>query len=215
MDRRAGGFDPPLRVFVAEDPADGETVARAVGEDGRLALVGSAPNAAAAVARTVELAPDVLVVDTGLPGGAIGAVLEIRARMPAVQLVLTYRDGDAAGDHFLDALSAGAYAYADHAAPAALTDAIVDVAAGEVILTRAQTARVVEELRDRTRPRRRLAQQPALTAREWQVLELMYNELSTPEIAELLVLSPVTVRSHARSIRHKLDAQRGRDALRR
>jgi len=43
-----------------------------------------------------------------------------------------------------------------------------------------------------------------VTAREWQVLELMHDELSTPEIAERLVVSPVTVRSHARSIRNKL-----------
>ena len=46
---------------------------------------------------------------------------------------------------------------------------------------------------------------PELTAREWQIFELMHSELSTPQIAKRLVLSPITVRSHARSIRNKLE----------
>src|SRR5262249_56157872 len=76
-----------------------------------------------------------------------------------------------------------------------LVDAIVDVARGEIVLSREQVARVVGELRDPTRPRRRLERLPELTAREWQVFELMHNELSTPQIAERLVLSPPTGRA--------------------
>jgi DNA-binding NarL/FixJ family response regulator len=54
---------------------------------------------------------------------------------------------------------------------------------------------------------------PAFTAREWQVLELLRNRLTTAEIADRLVISPITVRSHTQSIRHKLGAASQEEAL--
>lgn len=172
----------------------------AVGRDRRLELVGRVDHAAAAVARAVELMPEVLVLDEDLTGGAIAAAIEIGARLPGVPLVFVH---DADTDELVEALAAGASAYVSRSGTD-LAQAIVDVAQGDVVLSRHQVARVVDELRDPTRPRRRLEHVPELTAREWQVLELMNSELSTPEIAERLVLSQVTVRSHARSIRNKL-----------
>jgi DNA-binding NarL/FixJ family response regulator len=123
--------------------------------------------------------------------------------MPGVPLVITH--GAAAGDALLEALAAGASAYVTGGRREELLETIVDVASGAVVLSRNQVARVVGELRDPMRPRRRLDRLPELTAREWQVFELMHSELSTPEIAERLVVSPITVRSHARSIRNKLE----------
>ena len=189
-----------LRVLVAESPAG--PVAPAVKSDPRLELVSRVDHAAAAVARSVEFMPDVLVVDEGIEGGATAAAVEIEARIPGTKLIVTYGVGD---DGLVDALAAGASAYLARASKRKkLVDAIVKVARGEIVLSREQVARVVGELRDPTRPRRRLEKVPELTAREWQVFELMHSELSTPEIAERLVVSPVTVRSHARSIRRKL-----------
>jgi DNA-binding NarL/FixJ family response regulator len=191
-----------FRVLVAEGNENGRHVCADVEGDSRLELVGCVEHAAAAVARTVELAPEVLVLDEGLPGGAIAAAVEICARIPGLPLVVTHGPD---GDGLVDALAAGASAYvARNGRQEEIVQSIVDVANGEVVLSRAQAARVVAELRDPTRPRRRLERLPELTAREWQVLELMHDELSTPQIAERLVLSPVTVRSHARSIRNKL-----------
>ena len=195
--------DLRLRVLVAEDHDDA-AVCAAVEADPRLELLDCVEHAAATVARTVELAPDVLVLDTGLEGDSHAAAIEIRARMPAVQIVVTYRNDD--GD-LIDVLASGASAYVPRAG-LGLTDSIAAVGEGEVVLTRSQAAKVVEELRDHTRPRRRLAQQPELTAREWQVLDMMNHDLPTSEIAERLVLSPVTIRSHARSIRNKLNGGR-------
>jgi DNA-binding NarL/FixJ family response regulator len=175
----------------------------AVRADGRLELVGRVGHAAAAVARALELMPEVLVLDEDIPGGAIAAAVEIGARMPGLPLVVVHDEAEDDRDELLEALAAGASAYVSRSGES-LSQAVVDVAHGDVVLTRHQVARVVDELRDPTRPRRRLEHVPELTAREWQVLELMNSEFSTPEIAERLVLSPVTVRSHARSIRNKL-----------
>jgi DNA-binding NarL/FixJ family response regulator len=170
--------------------------------DPRLELVDDVDHAAAAVARTVDLVPDVLVLEEELDGGAVAAAVEIGARIPGLALVMTH--GPEEEDGLLEALAAGASAYVTRTHEDDLTQAIVDVAGGDVVLSRHQVARVVEELRDPMRPRRRLERLPELTAREWQVLDLMHHELSTPEIAERLVVSPITVRSHARSIRKKL-----------
>jgi DNA-binding NarL/FixJ family response regulator len=193
-------YEFPIRVLVAE--SDENSVRAAVELDPRFELVGCVEHAAAAVARTIELAPEVLVLDEELLGGAIAAAVEIGARMPGVQLVMTHGADE---DGLVEALAAGASAYvARTGRREELLRSIADVAKGEVVLSRDQVPRIVDELRDPTRPRRRLERLPELTAREWQVLELMRSELSTPQIAERLVLSPVTVRSHARSIRNKL-----------
>jgi DNA-binding NarL/FixJ family response regulator len=185
-------------VLVAESTEAGHSICRAVAKAARLELVECVSDAAAAVAKTLELEPDVLVLDERIAGGAIAAAVEISARMPLLPLVVSHGSRE---HGLVDALAAGASAYVS---VEELLEVIVDVAGGEVVLSRQQTARVVEALRDPTRPRRRLERLPELTAREWQVLEMLNSELSTPEIAERLVLSPVTVRSHARSIRKKL-----------
>jgi DNA-binding NarL/FixJ family response regulator len=187
---------------VAESAGGGNHARAAVLGDPRLELIDDVDHAAAAVARTVELAPDVLVLEERIEGGAIVAAVEIRARMPGVPLVMTHGPDE---ESLVEALAAGASAYLAISAPGdELAETIVEVAGGDLVLSRRQVARVIEELRDPMRPRRRLERRPELTAREWQVLDLMHSELSTPEIARRLVLSPITVRSHARSIRKKL-----------
>jgi DNA-binding NarL/FixJ family response regulator len=198
--RGQAGSDQQFRVLVAESGGRAGPVAAAVANDRRLELADRVDHAAAAVARTVELAPDVLVLDEEVAGGALAAAVEIGARLPGTPLVVTHGPED---EGLVEALAAGASAYVERSS-ASLSDAIADVAQGEIFLSREQVGQVVKELRDPTRPRRRLERLPELTAREWQVFELLHSELSTPQIAERLVLSPVTVRSHARSIRNKL-----------
>jgi len=203
-----GGLGVPVRVLVAEthEPEQAR-ICDAVRLDPRLELVACAHDAAAAVARALDLVPDVLVLDSVLPQGGLAAAFEIRARLPATQIVVAH---DPVEDDFLAALTAGASAYVTHAdGIERLIEAIVNVGAGEIVLTGVQVARLVEAVRDPSRPRRTVARGPALTAREWQVLELMRERHTMPEIAQRLVLSPVTVRSHARSIRRKLAASSG------
>jgi DNA-binding NarL/FixJ family response regulator len=114
------------------------------------------------------------------------------------------------------ALRAGASGYLlKEMDPARLPHALSDVLNGEAALPRTLVTRLIDELRDRT-PRRRkaLAEGPyaELTSREWQVLDLLRQELSTAEIARRLVLSPVTVRTHVNSILRKVRAP-DREAL--
>jgi two-component system, NarL family, response regulator NreC len=213
MSIKVAAFDHgTIRVLVAESHEPrGNGACVAVRLDPRLQLVDCVSNAADAVAKAVELKPSVCVLDSDLPLGGLTAALEIGARLPTVGLVLMHPPGE---DNLFEALHAGATAYLPRTAPTArLLRAIVNVAAGEAVLSGTQVARVLQAVRDPARARRRVAGRPAFTAREWQVLELLRHRLSTAEIAERLVLSPITVRSHTQSIRQKLSASGQDDAL--
>lgn len=202
-----------IRVLVAERHGNGaERACSAVELDSRLRLVGCVSNAADAVSKAVELKPNVCVIDSNLPLGGLIAALELGARLPTAGLVLRHAPDD---DDLFEALHAGVTAYLPRAAPTSrLLRAIVNVADGEAVLSGTQVARVLEALRDPARARRRVADHPELTTREWQVLELMRSGLTTAEVADRLVLSPITVRSHAHSIRKKLGAASREEALR-
>jgi DNA-binding NarL/FixJ family response regulator len=176
-------------------------VCASVHAERRLQLVACVADAPAAVAAAVEHAPRVCVLDASLPLGALAAAAEISARLPDVGIVLVHGEED----ELWQAVDAGASAYVPRGAPASvLVEAVLEVARGGAVFSRRQVARLVEALRDPARPRRRVATGSPFTAREWQVLELSRKHFTTREIAEQLVVSPVTVRSHMRSIRQKL-----------
>jgi DNA-binding NarL/FixJ family response regulator len=201
-----------IRVLVAEvHTKRTERACEAIELDPRLKLVACVSNAAEAVATAAELMPSVCVIDSDLPFGGLTAALEIGARLPTAGLVLRHGARD---DDLFEALHAGVTAYLPRTAPSSrLLRAIVNVAAGEAVLSGTQVARVLEAVRDPARARRRVAGRPELTAREWQVLELLRVGLTTAEVAERLVVSPITVRSHAHSIRRKLGAASREEAL--
>ena len=199
-------------MLVAELHGNGaEGACETVELDPRLKLSACVSNAAEAVAKALELRPSVCVIDSDLPLGGLTAALEIGARLPTAGLVLRYGPDH---DDLFEALHAGVTAYLPRTATSTrLLRAIVNVAAGEAVLSGTQVARVLEAIRDPARARRRVADRPELTAREWQVLELLRNGLTTAQIAERLFLSPITVRTHAHSIRRKLGAASREEAL--
>jgi DNA-binding NarL/FixJ family response regulator len=106
------------------------------------------------------------------------------------------------------ALQAGAAGYlVKDIEPSRLPDALRGVLAGEAVLPRALVSRMVAEFQDRRRRRfvrRRFGQGEELSAREWEVLELMREGLGTRDIAARLEISPVTVRRHSGEILRKL-----------
>jgi DNA-binding NarL/FixJ family response regulator len=204
--------EPTIRVLVAEPHADGDDGAcGAIRRDTGFDVLACISNAADAVAQAVELTPDVCVIASDLPLGGLTAAAEIGARLPTAAMVLLHAPDE---DDLFGALDAGATAYLPRATSTArLLRAIRSVAAGEAYLSGLQVARVLKAVRDPARARRHVPGRPAFTAREWQVLELLRHRLTTAEIADRLVISPITVRSHTQSIRHKLGAASHEEAL--
>jgi len=170
--------------------------------------VGSAADGAEAVRVCREHGPDVVLMDVRMPVmDGIEATRRITAEAggddrPRI-LVLTTFDLD---EYVYDALSAGATGFLLKEVTAErLFDAVRVVAAGEALLAPTVTRRLIGEFaRLRRGPAQRPARLDALTARETEVLRLVAEGLSNPEIAERLVLSEETVKTHVSRLLNKL-----------
>jgi DNA-binding NarL/FixJ family response regulator len=199
----------PIHVLVADDHAPTRSDVKEILEaDSRFRVVAEAADAAAAIEGALREQPDVCLLDVNMPGSGVGAAWEISARLPQTKIVmLTVSRED---QHLFAALRAGASGYLlKDMDSTRLPHALSDVLEGKAALPRELMTRLVGEFRDRN-PRRRkvVAEGPyaTLTSREWQVLELLRQELSTADIARRLTVSPVTVRTHVNNILRKVRA---------
>jgi DNA-binding NarL/FixJ family response regulator len=167
-----------------------------------------AADAAGAVEAALRERPDVCLLDAGLPDSGITAATAIAASLPDTSVVMFGQPSNDA--ELFAALQAGASGYLSRDIdPDGLVIALRRVRAGEAALSRTLVARLIEELR-----RKRLSRLRGLTAREVEVLELMYQGLKTAEIAERLFLARVTVRTHIASILRKLGVPDRQAAIR-
>jgi DNA-binding NarL/FixJ family response regulator len=197
-----------LRIVVAD--ASAETRARirsALSSDPRLRVCAEAPDAASAIEAAVEHRPDVCLLDTEMPGNGIAAAWEIAARLPETAVVML-TDSKSDADLFA-ALRSGVSGYLlkdmDHRR---LPETLWAVTKGETALPRALVTRVIEQFRDPAPPWRSLlgGRGQRLTTREWQILKLTQEQLTTNQIARRLSLAPATVRSHRAHVIRKLRA---------
>lgn len=195
----------PLRIVIADD----HEVVR-FGYAGLLAtqpdftVVGTAADGAEAVRVCRELRPDLVLMDVRMPVmdgiEATGRLADTETRV----LILTTFDLD---EHVYDALGAGAAGFllkdvtAEH-----LFDAVRVVAAGDGLLAPTVTRRLIAEFA-RIRPGRTAARAPradALTPCETEVLRLIAEGLSNPEIAARLHVGEETVKTHVSRVLAKL-----------
>jgi DNA-binding NarL/FixJ family response regulator len=170
-------------------------------------VVGECEDGDQVAAAVEELRPDVVVMDLRMRRvSGIEATAELRRRAdPPPVLVLTTFDDD---ELLSGALRAGAAGFLLKDSPAEeVVRGVAAVAAGQALLDPAVTGRVLERFRATPDavPEHRPAAIEELTAREREVLELMGRGLSNGEIADTLVISEVTVKSHIGRIFTKLD----------
>jgi DNA-binding NarL/FixJ family response regulator len=204
-----------IRVGIADDQAlvrDGFRVQLGLSPD--MQPVGEAGNGQQAVALARVERPDVLLMDIRMPVmDGIEATRQI-VRDPTTSdvrvLILTTFDLD---ELVYDALAAGASGFLlKDVTPDALLHAVRVVASGEALLAPTVTTRLVRDLVSRPGPARSLDVLAPLTEREREVLALVAQGLSNTEIAECLVLSAATVKTHVSRILTKL-GQRDRAQL--
>jgi DNA-binding NarL/FixJ family response regulator len=194
----------PLRVLLADDHPPTRAGVRWTLETAGMEVCAEAADAAGAVAAAVRTLPDICILDIHMPGSGIEAAREITRQLPDTKVVMLTVSRD--DDDLFDALRAGAAGYLlKDMDPDRVPFALQGVLAGEAALPRTLLARVMEEFRGRSRrrilPGRRGED---LTEREWEVLELLRDGLSTAEIAERIYVSAATVRSHVAAILRKL-----------
>lgn len=203
-----------LRVVIADDHAPTRFGVRAALEAAGWEVVGEASDALKAVAVALEIEPDVCVLDIHMPGHGIRAAEQITRALPATAVVMLTASRD--DDDLFDALRAGVAGFLPKDInPDRLSHALRGVLAGEAAIPRALVARIVAEFAVRSHRRQQLARSGVdLTAREWEVLELLREASTTAEIAARLGISPTTVRRHVSAILQKVGARDRATAVR-
>lgn len=205
----------PVRVVMADDHARLRAVIRRALEDGGCQVLGEAATAAEAVALTVSQQPDVALLDIHMPGSGIHAAQEIARVVPDAAIVMLTQSAD--DDDLFDSLRAGASGYLlKDTDPARLADALRGVLAGEGAMSPRLVSRIMDEFRAPTKRRlgRKSPAAAKLSAREWEVMELLGQGLSTEDVAGRLFLSPTTVRVHVSAVLKKLRVRDRESAFR-
>jgi DNA-binding NarL/FixJ family response regulator len=194
-----------IRVLICDDQSLVRAGFRLVLENhDDIEVVGEAANGEEAVYSAGRLQPDVVLMDIRMPElDGIAATRRIVAEHGMRVLVLTTYDLD---EYVYDALQAGASGFLlKDTPPAQLADGIRSIAAGEALLAPSVTRRLIEEFaRIGGTHRARPAELDELTPRELDVLLLLARGLSNAEIAESLVLSDATVKTHVTHVLAKL-----------
>jgi len=203
---------PPTRAAIQVLLAHGNGLARAglralVEREADITVVAEVSRGDDAVAVAGELRPDVVVMDLELPGlDALQATRLLVAGGACTQVLIL---GSFGGDEELfGTLHAGASGFVvNETKPAELVHAVRSVSAGHAVLSPSVTRRLIDELASHPGRHRPIPERlEELTAREREVMGLVAMGLTNREIAERLVVSPATAKTHVSRAMLKLHA---------
>lgn len=189
--------DPPLQVLLAEDHTIVREGLRALLEgQPDIVVAAEATDGQSAVEQALRLTPQVVVMDLAMPGmGGVEATRQIREQCPDTRvLVLSMHESE---EHVRPALRAGASGYLLKGSGLSdLVKAIREVARGNAFFSPEVARLLLHEHAEPADP---------LTDREREVLRLVADGRSSPQIGALLGISSKTVENHRSSIMRKLD----------
>lgn len=208
--QEAGAINRPLRILIV----DGQAVPRAglrrlLESYPGMQVIGEAADGVQAVSETLELGPQVVLMDALLPNNqSIEALKQIKQVNPDARvLLLSAQDRE---DALYEALRAGADGYLlKDVAPDELAEAVRVIASGEALVQ----PKLASRLLSRVGKQGRAYPSDALTAREREVLQLLAQGLRNKEIASRLVVSERTVNFHLAHIYQKLNVSGRTEAL--
>lgn len=198
-----------LRVLVVDDHTLVRAGIRALLEPAPdIEVVGEADDGLSALTQVRALHPEVVLMDIAMPKmGGVEATRRIKEEFPDVQvLALTVHDNE---EYLFQMLRAGACGYVlKKARPAELVDAIEAASRGETFLYPSMAKSLVGDYLRRVESGEETDTYARLTTREREILKLLAEGYTSPEIAEFLHLSVKTVSAHRQHIMEKLDLHR-------
>lgn len=191
----------PIKVFLADDhPVVRQGLRTFLESRPGIEVVGEAGDGETAVTEVERLRPDVVLMDLVMPGGGgLSAIRRMREQAPDTRVVVL--TSFASDDQVIPAVQAGAAGYLlKDVEPSGLEAAIRLVHDGEALLDPQVAGQVMEQVAHPA-PGGDLA---SLTPREREVLELLGRGMSNRELADTLVVSEKTVKTHVSNILMKL-----------
>jgi DNA-binding NarL/FixJ family response regulator len=203
------------RVLIVDDhPLTREALASLLSAND-FDVVGQASGGAEAIELAAELAPELIVLDLTMPDvGGLEALPRLREAAPTAEVVvLTAAEDDA---NLLAAVRGGAAGYLlKTEPPEQIVGFLRGVSHGEVALSGPVARRLLEQVREHGHASGAVPESIAsvLSARELEVLLLLDQHLGTEEIAQRLIISEHTVRSHVKNLLSKLGVSSRREAL--
>ena len=189
-----------VRVYVADDhPMYREGLVRAIRERPDLEVVGESSDGWTALPEIRDLEPDVALLDVRMPGLSGTDVLNAIAREHLPTRVV-FLSAHVDSDLVYRAVAMGAAGYLSKEADrATIFDAVAAAARGETVLAPEVQGGLATQIQLRETEAR-----PVLSPREQEILRMIADGGSAPEIARLLHLSPSTVKTHLQSLYEKL-----------
>jgi DNA-binding NarL/FixJ family response regulator len=203
----------PARLIIADDHAllRSGILSMLYGETG-LEVVGEAADGMEALELCRRLHPDLVLMDVRMPKmDGLAATRAIKEEFPQTNVVMVTMQEDP--DYLFEAVLAGAAGYVlKGATPEQLTEAVRQVLNGEFLFNQRLTIDLLRSMADREKPVAppsgvRSSPEPlseSLTAPETEILRLLAQGQTNPQIARELVVSPGTVKNHVRHIIAKL-----------
>lgn len=195
-----------LRILVVDDHAVVRSGLMMLlhGKHG-LEVAGEAADGDEAIAKALELRPDVVLMDLSMPHGKDGltATADLKKKVPdAAVLILTMHDDE---EYLFRAIHAGASGYILKSAPhEELVTAILSVASGNAYLYPTATKRLMNEYMEKLKRGEGVGSYESLSEREKEILAKVAQGYSNKEIAEQLIISVKTVESHKSNLMEKL-----------
>jgi two-component system NarL family response regulator len=206
-----------ITVMLVDDHALVRSAVRQALTAEDIQVVGEASTAEEAILLAPQLAPDVLLLDVNLPGTSGLAMLrELAPRLPSTKIVMLTVSDDRRD--LIEAVRNGAAGYlTKDLSPDALQRAVRGIRSGDLAMSRAMAAEVIQHLASATGrsgidPAQAL---PGISPREEEVLSLLADGLTDKEIADRLGISPRTVETHVGSLLNKLGVRNRAEAARR
>ena len=200
-----------IKVLVADDhPLIIEGLRKVLSEHEDIEIVGHAVTGEDALRMSVELVPDVVLMDIRMPGlDGVEATRRIKQQLPATKVIIltVYEDND----YLFNAIKAGAVDYKlKDTSPEELVEAVRLVAQGEILIT----PKIAEKMKKEFD---KISQEKSpylkLTPREMEILDLLAKGASNKEIAHQLCIEEKTVKNHMSNIFAKLHVNDRTQAL--
>lgn len=201
----------PIRILIADDhQLLREGIRNFLSLEPDFEIVGEAANGEEAITRTIELRPDVLLLDINMPkANGIEVASRLKESCPGVRiLALTIHDDQ---NYMMNMIQSGAAGYLlKDVEPSMMVQAVRRVSAGESYVEPSLTKKLFQgitnhEEKKKTSPAPGITEGERLSAREIEVLQLIGKGMSNAEIARSLYLSEKTVKNHLTNIFRKID----------